>query len=110
MLGVERRQCDILRVIQCFLALIIFELQEGPLLHFLVVSVANWVPICINLTTLVFLLLDDFNAVFTGEGISLHAIPHAVSFVMNIVDAVPVHFGASVDDLPRSDPLLVIFL
>lgn len=76
---------------------------------FFSLAVSEGVSISIDLATLLVFLLDDLD-VFVDAGIALHSIPHSVGLVVDVVDSISVHFGASVDDLARSNPLLVVFL
>ena len=84
--------------------------RSSELRVLLLISFPNWIAIGIILACLIVFLLYDFYFFIPGQRISLHSIPHAVSFVVNVVDAIPVHFGACVNNLPRSNPLLVVFL
>ena len=76
---------------------------------FLALSINDGVSISIDLATFFILLLNDLDIIL-DTGIALHTVPHTVSLVVHVIDAIPVHFGASIDDLPRPDPLFVIFL
>ena len=68
------------------------------------------IPIFLTLIFLVFTpLLNNFN-VLIADSISHEPIPHAVGFIVHVVDAKPVDFSASVNYFRRLDPFLVFRL
>ena len=114
MLHVEVVHRDVLEVLlKRFLTALICEL-EHPILPLLLAHA--WV-LCNRIAIfVVHLLLRLFCRLFSfllQDGVihvSQHAVPHAVSLVVHVVDTVAVDFGTSVDNLAGSDPLFVLFL
>ena len=114
MLHVKVVHRDVLEVLlQRFLTAFICEL-EHPILPLLLANV--WVlcdRIAIFVVHLLLRLLCGLLSLLLQNGVvhvSQHSVPHAVRLVVNIVHTVAVDFGASVDNLTRSDPLFVLFL
>ena len=65
---------------------------------------------CASLFLAFALFLDHLDLLVTCQSVPLHPVPHAVGLIVHVVDAEAVYFCSRVDDLPRSDPLLVIAL
>ena len=110
MLRVERGQSNVLLLLQSALPLRFLEFDLLGLLFLSICSLDRVTIFVQGRAGLLLFFLDHLNLLITCQRVPLHSVPHAVSLIVHVIDAEAVDFGSRVNDLPRSDPLLVIAL
>ena len=110
---VENLEGDVLLLLEGSLTLGLFELEDARLALFLSLSALYRVAILVDWhagTALVLLLLDHLDLLITRQRIPLHAVPHAIRLIVDIVNTIAIHFGPRVNYLSRSNPLFIVLL
>ena len=110
--SVEWFHCNIFRLLNRPLTISVLKFQLLPLFLLFVFVNFNRIAIFVKNLAAIFLFffLYDVDLLFASDSIPLQTIPHPIGIVMNIVDTIAIDFGASIHDLARPDPLLVVLL